>query len=612
LKIGKENILRLKNASLGELSFRLKQIIHHRYYKRQLENNRLDLNIPTIDMADADKLKLPAFEGAIPEHKVQEILNDSVISLNTEKSEIYKFESKNQNTFFSDIKIDPDSSDVRAVWEPARLQHVTILLLYLLENQNDNDIEQFAKDDVIAWIGNNPFLLGLHYKSAMECGLRIPVFFYSLKVLNNLKDPETQIIYDSIYSHAWWIERNLSLYASLGNHTICECVGLVFAGAVFRKHEDGRKWLDTGCRLLDQELSHQILEDGGPAEQSLSYHRFVLDLYWLAQDFLEKNQLYDCSVWRDRLLKGDAFLAAFRDESGNFPSIGDCDDGYAAAPGVGPLRGEASAPVRIITTYTTSGYTVIRGERCSLLTFDHGPLGMPPFCNHGHADALSFTYTVSNRPFLIDPGTYKYNGVPEWRKYFKGTRAHNTVTIDDLDQAVQETGFIWSHPYKTELIKNLELDSGHLLKAVHDGYNRLKYPVIHERSICWLEHSNLMIKDSFAGEGIHRFELNFHFHPEAILTEDESWWEVDNRGTKIFITISGDDRFEHIKGQENPISGWFSPVYGIKEPCSVLRCSKNGKTDEVSFFTVISTDRVQDVKSLQDNFDKIEKQAENS
>ena len=60
---------------------------------------------------------------------------------------------------------------------------------------------------------------------------------------------------------------------------------------------------------------------------------------------------------------------------------------------------------------------------------------MAPLYNHGHADALSVTLSLGETPFLIDPGTYRYNGVPDWRRYFKGTRAHNTICIDEQDQA---------------------------------------------------------------------------------------------------------------------------------------------------------------------------------
>jgi hypothetical protein len=196
----------------------------------------------------------------------------------------------------------------------------------------------FVREGLLEWLRQNPFLSGPHYMSPMECGLRMPVFFYGLRVLDNLSTGERLKILEALYLHAWWVGRNLSLYSSRGNHTICECLGLVFAGAVFRGFEEGKKWLDTGIRLLTEEVRRQILEDGGPLEQSLAYHRFVLDLYWIAAGFLERNGLADFTAVKERLARGEEFLDAFRDASGNLPTIGDSDDGCAVAPGIAPLR----------------------------------------------------------------------------------------------------------------------------------------------------------------------------------------------------------------------------------------------------------------------------------
>ena len=79
--------------------------------------------------------------------------------------------------------------------------------------------------------------------------------------------------------------------------------------------------------MLAQELPHQVLPDGGPVEQSFAYHRFVLDLYWLAADFLERNELHACAGWKPRLLLGEAFLEACEIAPGVLPAIGDSDDG---------------------------------------------------------------------------------------------------------------------------------------------------------------------------------------------------------------------------------------------------------------------------------------------
>ena len=82
--------------------------------------------------------------------------------------------------------------------------------------------------------------------SAMECGLRIPVFFYCLKAIDNLTETERLRLLTAIYEHAWWVSHRLSLYSSPGSHTIAEAVGLVFAGAVFKSSKEGKAWLDRG------------------------------------------------------------------------------------------------------------------------------------------------------------------------------------------------------------------------------------------------------------------------------------------------------------------------------------------------------------------------------
>jgi hypothetical protein len=333
-------LVRLRNASLPEVAYRVRQALLVRRLRGRVQSDHSFLSVPEVDRSVLEGLKLPDFFAPADQSLVKSILEGKTFTLNGDAQEIARFEEACRGRFFSDIP-HPDSPDIRQVWEPARLQHITILLVASAHGASDADqnrLRAFAKDALLGWIEKNPFLKGLHYLSAMECGLRIPVFFYGLRLLDDLSDDEVRRILRAIYEHAWWVSRRLSLYTSLGNHTVCECIGLVFAGAVFRGVPEGKAWLERGLDLLGQELSHQILDDGGPAEQSLAYHRFVLDLYWLAMDFLEKNGLADCAAWKPHLLRGESFLAAFTDASGQMPSIGDSDDGCAIAPGVSPHK----------------------------------------------------------------------------------------------------------------------------------------------------------------------------------------------------------------------------------------------------------------------------------
>lgn len=590
-------LIRLRNASAPELMYRARQLYLALRLRYLFKKSEKPVHVPTN--SELNSVDLPHFRGNVGENRVSQILNGKVFNLNSDISGLKELGEKYSDVFFSDVKLDNTFQDIRGLWEMARLQQITSVLAYAYRNANSPSsakAKEFCKKAVLRWVKDNPFLFGLNYISVMECGLRIPVFFYCLKIIDSLSSTECRSILEAIYLHAWLISRRLSLYSSLGNHTIAECGGLIFAGALFRGAQNANEWLEKGITLLKRELEHQILEDGGPAEQSFNYHRFVLDLYWLTVDLLERNNLYNCTDIKRRLMRGENFLAAFQDGCGSMPSIGDSDDGFAVAPGIAPRKPKSRWIKQKIKTFKHSGYTVINSNNRVTFTFDHGPLGMPPLYNHGHADALSITLTKEDQQILVDPGTYKYNGVPEWRRYFKGTRAHNTVIIDGLDQAVQETGFIWSHPYKVDFLNYSEQSDGLFVEAVHNGYSRLKEPVWHKRSILFFGEANFVIKDSFTGRGVHDFELNYHVHPNATVSMSDGWWRIEKTGTKVFIMLLGQDDFLLVRGQLSPLLGWYSPSYGIKRKSGVLNCTKTGVPGEISFVTVICTESPLDNK----------------
>jgi hypothetical protein len=539
---------------------------------------------------------------------IQRILEGEIFTLNGDASDIERYEKEMRAKLTSDVATDRPGIDIRAVWEPARLQHVTAVIAHALSRipheggaheigskgisgARMTELRCFVEKTLLRWIDGNDFLRGPHYLSAMECGLRIPVFLYGFHLLQGSGRAARERIADAIYRHAWWISRRLSLHASLGNHTLCECVGLVFAGALYIQTRQGKRWLGKAVQLLEREVAHQILPDGGPAEQSLNYHRFVLDLCWLALDFLEANGLHDCGAMKGRLQAGESFYGAFRNCEGHVPQIGDSDDGCALAPAVHARRTDHGSISSPCIHFPASGYTLFRGIKDSLLTFDHGPLGMPPLYNHGHADALSITLSVSGKPVIVDPGTYRYNGEPPWRAYFKGTRAHNTVTVDGLDQAVQETGFIWSRPYESRVVRRLEHEDGWIVEAEHNGYARLPNPVFHRRCIGFWQGRAAVVRDSFRGRGVHGFELNFHAHPEASVDFDEPWWCVVLLGAPVFVRLLVGEGMQLLCGRPDPPLGWFSDAYGRKRPTGVLQASDRGVPEQIQFLTVICWDR---------------------
>ena len=49
---------------------------------------------------------------------------------------------------------------------------------------------------------------------------------------------------------------------------------------------------------------------------------------------------------------------------------------------------------------------------------------------HKHADDLSFLLSYGKTDFFVDSGKYNYNEANVYRKYFRSTMAHNTITVD--------------------------------------------------------------------------------------------------------------------------------------------------------------------------------------
>lgn len=606
-------LLRIRNATLREIIDRLRQALIPLYLRVAKRLEAPPFQMLTVDPSNIRQIRMP---NLVPVD--DRLLREKILSYFANESLAYENPSFGRNVQNID-RLSDEADDIRIVWEPARLQFATELLIYALhfsKSSYSREAKDKAKYIVLKWINENPFPEGIHYVSAMECGLRIPVFFYVLRLLKELDQKEQNCLLRAIYQHAWLISKRLSLFSSRGNHTIAESVGLIFAGTIFRKTSVGHRWFENGVKLMKRELPLQILDDGGPAEQAFGYHRFVLDLYWLTTGFLTNNSLPDANSWQDRLLTGESFISAFQDSCGRFPLIGDSDDGHAVAPSLLPKHKIPKINHQIQNVFSKSGHTVVKNNNI-LFTFNHSCLGMPPLFNHGHADALSITLTKKGVPVLVDSGTYRYNGVPEWRQYFKGTRAHNTVTIDNLDQAFQETSFIWSRPYETKLNRPPFIrrgkNGGSFFHAMHNGYSKSLEGVYHLRSILFFDEGNFLIKDSFQGRGNHRFEINFHFHPNISIQKEKEWWVAkNNQNTLLFINILNEKNVGLLKGERNPIFGWYSAEYGKLQETNVLTCLKSGKANTSFFLTAIFTKKPPASKIIIERIIELETQAKYS
>jgi len=465
--------------------------------------------------------------------------------------------------------------DVRRIWEPSRLQQLAMLgsLAACNETMRDQAVT-LLEAQFLSWIEANPPYEGIHYISAMECGLRLIAVCHAFDAARRwIKRPELvwPAVLQLVDGHAGLIRQRISLHSSLGNHTIAEAAALVYAGTLFPDMARAEEWRSLGLWLLEAEAAHQILADGGGAEQGLRYARFVSDLYELVCALLTAHGHNVPHRIHDALADSRRFLSLLADSEGRVPPIGDSDDGYALSPWVRlPRHREAFKP---FMTFASAGYSLVRGTSGPSLLVDHGPLGLKPCYAHGHADALSVLLRDGEEEFLVDPGTFAYSGCPEWRAYFRSTRAHNTVMVDHLDQAVQETAFQWSSPYQARLVTGKELPDGRVVViTVHDGYER-RTGVRHWRGILYSPPDVWIIVDRLTGAGSHALELNWHLGYRPVPAQDG--YRLHAKRSHLHLAVEG-GQVEVRHGSANPIIGWRAPFYGRKEPLHTVQATYEG------------------------------------
>jgi len=281
-----------------------------------------------------------------------------------------------------------------------------------------------------------------------------------------------------------------------GNHVLRNAVALAVAATCF---ESGplRTYADT---LLQRELRRQILPDGGHEERSPAYHRAILsDLR--ALETVDDRATGRPRAWLTQVIRSmEEWQAALVGPDGALPLLNDAWEGPA-------LQRRKEDP---ITVLPSTGYVVLRhgGDQAVL---DVAPLAPAHLPAHAHADALSFVLWADGEPIVVDPGTFTYAG--RERNAFRGTAAHNTVTVDDEDQCRFWGPFRASFLPRVQLVDIRRTEGVVLVRARHDGYRRLADPVVHERLFAWLPGDGLVVVDSLECERPHAATTRLHFAP---------------------------------------------------------------------------------------------------
>ncbi|HKP72361.1 MAG TPA: heparinase II/III-family protein, partial [Pyrinomonadaceae bacterium] len=257
------------------------------------------------------------------------------------------------------------------------------------------------------------------------------------------------------------------------------------------------------------------------------------------------------------------------------------------------LRGydalDAAPPVSESRAFPSGGFYVMRDgwfRDSNFLMLDCGAHGTAN-CGHAHADALDFDMAARGRTLLVDPGTYTYTGSQAERDYFRSTPAHNTLAVDGESSSVPAGAFSWRHVADSRTLEWREHARFTAFSGETDGYARLPSPATHTRSVLFLKGDYFVIRDRVETTGAHRYELNFHFAPDAapgVETRDDhaaavSERRADDSGLELYtFSAHGDWRASE---------GWVSTCYGARTRAPVVSYEARGEGAQEFFSFLI-------------------------
>lgn len=498
-----------------------------------------------------------------------------------------------------------DMGDVKYVWELGRLQHLQPVAALACKRQ-DRELARFCLSEVESWIDANPPHQGVHWPSGIELGLRIvSLLVVTTLVGEHLTTGQRTKIWTSLWAHARWLERYPSRFSSANNHLTAEGLGLFAVGALCTAFPEAARWRKHGWELLCETARLQILPDGVGAEQTPNYTAVVLEMLLVGAQLARARNVAMPDYYLRRIAMAGEWLRWLTDEAGNQPFIGDNDNArvigayrvdetyvrdimgsvaaFCSRPDLAPpnarphLRdallghpqGASPAPFGV-RQFEEGGYTIARHRTRSgetaLLVMDHGYLGYLSIAAHGHADALAVWLHIGGQPVLADAGTYLYHSGGTWRHYFRGTRAHNTLSVEGADQSLMSGHFNWAHKAQAKVHGSAFTGDGWWIEAEQDGYCK-RFGVLHRRRLEGDPPHGFTVRDSLSGEGSARqVEIGYLLHPGVTPRLHSGAVLIEKDGVCLVSLRHEGPLTQMIGLPDTPAGGWYSPTFGIKLP----------------------------------------------
>lgn len=399
----------------------------------------------------------------IPELNHQ-LMIDLPNPINEEQKDDYEFKFLNITKDYNSNNINWSPNDVPRLWR--------YNFHYFDYLRDGNRSVQSRLIMIESWIDSNP--------QGSQPGWE--PFTASLRIVNwifflaNNREACSNKIHHSLYLQCLWLEKNDEKHI-LANHYFENLKALLFAGCFFNG-ENANRWLARTKRELLEQIEEQTLSDGGHYERSPQYHSLMLENYLDIYNLAVSNSNYFegsfTSKIKEKIQSGLIFLGDIVFPDQQIPLFN--DSAFGISPTFKELEIYASRLIDWNPTLLSSsiihkvesGFYGYRNNQ-DMLIMDCGDIGPDYQPGHTHCDFLSYELMKDGQRIIVDTGTSEYEP-GERRHYLRSTAAHNTVSINQMEQSV-----IWGEFRVAQRAKkksaSIDYSSNEvLIKAAYRGF----------------------------------------------------------------------------------------------------------------------------------------------
>jgi len=356
-----------------------------------------------------------------------------------------------------------------------------------------------------------PNLDVVYYELGLGVRNRMFIEYYLLPFTGRTATTHERMLKTTLAAGRWLYELQRWEGYRPGNWQAHGSYMLVQLALVFPEFREAPEWLRIGLQRMMEHLAQDFYADGGHSERSprnytmatyLTYRNltYLLTRYGVRKDVVSKIQgsMGRTIDWWITMLAPTGEIPAINDSHrGLFPTAVLRDgaalfgtphvDGILQALFHTQQAKSTSLPDFTSRFLPASGFSVMRSgwdPAAFYLTVNHGPFAG----FHSHNDLLDFELYAYGTPLAVDAGIGLTYDDPLYTSWYKTSRAHNMVVVNDSD--IQHEGVEGEH-VRWGSLRSLDFFSGD-----HHGYQR--FGVLHRRQIVFVKNSYWLVLDDLS------------------------------------------------------------------------------------------------------------------